>query len=382
MKKIAAKDYKRLDTLFKDLKHNSRQILGYPVSMDFDYSELYDFLDIPINNIGDPFEFGDYTNKTHAVEREVITFFAKLFRANPRDYWGYITNGGSESNLYGLYLARESFPNAMVYFSESTHYSVRKNIHLLNIPSIVIRAQENGEMDYEDFEQAISMHRHKSAIVLANYGTTMTEARDDVSKIKKILRKLAIHNHYIHCDGALAGAYGAFVEPKVPFDFKDGVDSIAVSGHKFIGSPMPCGIVVTKRSHKDRISKAVSYISTYDTTITGSRNGLSPLFMWYGLKKLGLEGLKQRYQHCLTLVEYCKTALQDIGITAWSNPGAITLVIPRVAESIRKKWQLASEENISHIICMPSVTTAQIDALVEDLQQVAEAESEAFELVF
>jgi histidine decarboxylase len=136
----------------------------------------------------------------------VVGFFAKLFRADPNDYWGYVTNGGSESNLYGLYLARELYPKGMVYYSESTHYSIRKNIHLLNIPSIVIRSQENGEIDYTDLENTLRINRDKPAIVLANYGTTMKEAKDDVARIKSILKNLAIQDSYIHCDAALAGS--------------------------------------------------------------------------------------------------------------------------------------------------------------------------------
>ncbi|MBU2020019.1 MAG: histidine decarboxylase, partial [Bacteroidetes bacterium] len=234
--------------------------LGYPVSKDFDYSELSEFLEFPINNLGDPYNASTYRVQTHDMEKEVVGFFARLFRAQSNDYWGYVTNGGSESNLYGLYLAREIYPKGMVYYSESTHYSVRKNIHLLGIPSIVIRSQENGEIDYEDFENTVRMNRHMPVIFLANFGTTMTEAKDDVARIKTTLKRLAVHDHYIHCDAALAGSYGAFIEPRMPFDFKDGADSISISGHKFIGSPIPCGVIVTKKSNRDRISKGIAYI--------------------------------------------------------------------------------------------------------------------------
>ncbi|WP_232756027.1 histidine decarboxylase [Salegentibacter salarius] len=264
---LAEKDRERLENLKESLGKSRDTFLGYPVSKDFDYSELTPFLQYPINNLGDPFEEGTWKVQTHEMEKEVVAFFAKLFRAHPKDYWGYVTNGGSESNLYGLYLAREMYPKAMVYYSESTHYSVRKNIHLLNIPSIVIRSQENGEIDYEDFENTLRMNRHKPAIVLTTFGTTMKEAKDDVSRIKGILRNLAVQDHYIHCDAALSGSYGAFMEPRVPFDFKDGADSISISGHKFVGSPIPCGVIITKRGHRDRIAKGISYIGSLDTTI-------------------------------------------------------------------------------------------------------------------
>jgi histidine decarboxylase len=356
----------QIDVLLNKVIIASDKFLGYPVSKDFDYSRLYEFLKYPINNLGDPFEDSTYKVQTHEMERVVIAFFAKLFRANPLDYWGYVTNGGSESNLYGLYIARELYPKAMVYFSESTHYSVKKNIHLLNIPSIIIRSHENGEMDYDDLESTLKYNRHKPAIILTTFGTTMKEAKDDVSKVKKILKKLAIQDHYIHCDAALSGCYGAFIEPRIPFDFVDGADSISISGHKFIGSPIPSGVIITKRSLRDRIAKGISYIGSLDTTITGSRNGHSPLFLWYAISKMGVEGLEKRYRYCLEVAEYCKIELIKIGIDAWMNKGSITVVFPKVSDSIKDEWQLATDE-ITHVICMPNVTKIQIDKFIADI---------------
>jgi histidine decarboxylase len=375
-------DAQRLVDLEQIIAISNHNSIGYPISKDFDFSEMMPFLKYPINNVGDPFENSINKVKTHELEREVVGFFAKLFRADPNDYWGYVTNGGSESNLYGLYLARELYPKGMVYYSESTHYSIRKNIHLLNIPSIVIRSQENGEIDYTDLENTLRINRDKPAIILANFGTTMKEAKDDVSKIKTILRSLAIQDSYIHCDGALSGSYGPFIEPRVPFDFMDGADSISISGHKFIGSPIPSGVIITKRSNRDRIAKGISYIGSLDTTITGSRNGHCPLFLWYALKKMGVEGLRNRYLNSLVVAEYCETRLNEIGIPAWRNPNAITVVFPKVTDTIIAKWQLATQETISHIICMPSVTKDQIDELISDIQNCVEVVKNDFEFAF
>ena len=102
----------------------------------------------------------------------------------------------------------------MVYYSEATHYSVQKNIHLLGMPSIVIRPQPNGEIDYEDLKETIGMHRHKPVIILANVGTTMTEAKGDVARIKTILNAYAIKSSYIHSDAALSGIYLGYLHAR------------------------------------------------------------------------------------------------------------------------------------------------------------------------
>ncbi len=364
---LSAADARQLHMLLEKVKRNTDFFLGYPVTKDFDYAALATFLQYPMNNLGDPFVPSTYAVDSREMEREVIQFFAELFRAPADNYWGYVTNGGSEGNLYGLYLARELHPNAMVYHSEATHYSVQKNLHLLNMQNIVISSQENGEIDYEDLEQTMRLNRQRPVIIMANIGTTMTEARDDIGRIKQILKKLAIQHYYIHADGALSGGYSAFIEPRPSFDFVDGADSIAISGHKFFGSPMPCGIVIAKKSNRDRIARSVDYIGSIDTTITGSRNGHSPLFLWHTIKRLGHKGLKQRALHSLETAAYTESKLRSLGIAAWRNPQAITVNFPAPPAAICKKWQLAAEHENTHIICMPNVTKAQIDLFIQDL---------------
>ncbi|MBU2019265.1 MAG: histidine decarboxylase [Bacteroidetes bacterium] len=343
--------------------------LGYPLARDFSFDALAPFLNLQINNVGDPFTPSSLTIDTKEREIEVLHFFSKMLRASIENTWGYVTNGGSEGNLYGLYLAREAYPNGMVYYSESTHYSVKKNLHLLNIPNIVIRSLDNGEIDYRDLDRTVKLRRHRPAIFFMNVGTTMTEAIDQLDKIKAIITKYALKDYYIHVDGALAGIMAPFYKEKPKFDFQDGIDSISISGHKFIGSPIPCGIVLCKKEHSDRIAKSISYVKTKDTTITGSRNGLSPLIIWYALKKLGVSGLRQRYESSKELAEYTLTQLTLIGYDAWKNKNAITIVLKKPSDLICKKYQLAVQDDIAHIICMPGIEKSQIDALIDDLKE-------------
>ena len=367
MNTLKTEDRQRLSDYMEKAFACSKYFIGYPIATDFDYSELYPLLKLPLNNVGDPFIESTYNLNSRSLELEVLRFFADLFKAPADNWWGYVTNGGSEGNLYALYLARELYPDGIVYYSEATHYSVQKNIQLLNLRSIVIRTNELGEMDYRDLAQMIQLNREKPVIILANIGTTMTEAKDNLSTIRKVLRKYAIKNHYIHCDAALAGTYSALLDLEPGFDFSHGADSIAISGHKFIGSPLPCGLALVKKNYKDRIGKAIPYIGTLDTTISGSRNGHSPLFLWYAIRKLGKEGLRARAIECLSLAEYTVSKLQAIGVDAWRNPSAITVVFPAPPVALRQKWQIATENGLSHIICMPGLKKQLIDEFIEDL---------------
>ncbi|WP_103068105.1 histidine decarboxylase [Aquimarina sediminis] len=366
--KLHTIEQQQLEQLFNSIKNTTQNFLGYPVSKDFDYSELMPFLQFPLNNLGDPFSESTYRVDSRTMEREVVNFFAKLFRAEENNIWGYVTNGGSEGNLYGLYVARELFPKGMVYFSEATHYSIQKNVTLLNTDYVIVKSLPNGEIDYNDLKEAIGYNRHRPAIVVANIGTTMTEAKDNTKKIKATLEGMAIEKHYIHADAALAGGFAPFVTPRPEFDFKDGIDSISISGHKFIGSPMPSGVVIVKKDNRDRIARRIAYIGSSDATITGSRNGHTPLFLWYAIKKLGVEGFKKRTEHSLSVATYTENKLKELGIEAWRNPNAITIIFPAPNKKIIDKWQLATEKGQSHIICMPNVSHEQIDEFIADMK--------------
>ena len=113
----------------------------------------------------------------------------------------------------------------------------------------------------------------------------MKEGRHDIRVIQGILDDMAMERRYIHSDAALCGGYAAFLEPRPAWDFSD---SIAISGHKFFASPIPCSIVLARREHVDRVGHAVSYIGTRDTTISGSRDGFAPMLLWYAIRSLGV----------------------------------------------------------------------------------------------
>ena len=370
---LSGEDAVRLGAFFDEISKQRETFVGYPCTGRFDYSELFRFLSFPINNVGDPFNPCTYHLHTREFEREVLDWFAELMHVPADDWWGYVTNGGTEGNLYGLYLARELYPEGMVYYSQGTHYSVSKNLRLLRMPHIMIRSQANGEIDYEDLRESIRIHREAPPIIFANIGTTMKEGHDDVGRVQAILQELAIPAHYIHCDAALCGMTLPFIPGAPVFDFRAGIDSLSISGHKFIGSPMPCGIVLALKAAVDRIARSIEYVGSLDTTITGSRNGITPLILWYAIRTHGHEGFARWVAGCLEVADYAIKRFREIGMEAWRNPNAITVVIPRPPDSITDKWQIAVHEDCGHVIVMPHITRGKIDELVADFVATREA---------
>ncbi len=357
---------RRLDLLLNTIQEAASHQIGYPTNQNFDFSALTPFLDYSINNIGDPFHESNFRSNSHEIEREVISRFAEFTRIDPDDAWGYVTSGGTEGNMYGLYLARELFPNAMFYFSEDTHYSVLKNVRVLNARYIMIKRQENGEIDYQDLYDMVKVHRDLPAVIMANIGTTMRGAIDDLENIKGILHDLRITNSYIHADAALSGLILPFVPEPQPFGFDAGIDSISISGHKLLGAPLPCGVVITRKSYVERVGRAVEYVGVQDTTLSGSRSAFAPLMIWYALSNYGTEGVRELVEGMIDTAEYAVTRFNERGIPAWRNRNSVTVVFPKPPQDVFAKWQIAPEGQEAHIITMPHVTREMIDELVED----------------
>jgi len=368
-KPLDSADQKKLDDLFAGMRKGREFMTGYPCNQGYDYNELAPLLNVSANNIGDPWQNSNYAMNTLEFEREVLKMFGEWLHAPEDNMWGYITGGGTEGNMYGLYLARELHPKGIVYYSEDTHYSVTKIIHVLNMQSIMIRSQENGEIDYDDLRETVRLNRDKPAIIFANIGTTMKQAVDNLPKIKDILRSLAINDYYLHSDAAFPGAYFPFIDNAPPFDFAAGTHSISISGHKFIGSPQPCGIAMALRSNVQRIGRRIEYIGAMDTTIPGSRSAVTPMILWYALKRRGKEGMRQLAYHCLDLAEYCEKQMNAAGIPAWRNEQSLTIVFPRPSDAIIRKWSLAPNRDIAHVITVGHLTRETIDRLIEDLKK-------------
>jgi histidine decarboxylase len=370
--KLTPGDQQRLETFLGKLQRLRRYFVGYPCNQDFDYSALAPFLDFTINNVGDPFGGSNIPLNTHEFEREVLADFAELTHAPKDDWWGYVTAGGTEGNMYGLYVARELFPDSICYFSEDTHYSVAKVLRLQHTRNIMLKSQPNGEIDYADLRETLRIHRDCPPIIFANIGTTMKGAVDNLATIRSILEELAIPNAYIHADAALSGMILPFVDDPQPWDFADGADSISISGHKMLGSPLPCGVALARKHYVDRIARSIEYIGALDTTIAGSRSAVAPLYLWYRLRTLGRDGCRAMVQRSLHLAEYAIGALAKHGVEAWRHKNSITVVFPRPADAVMKKWILAPRKGIGHIITMPHMTEDIIDEFAADYAAAAQ----------
>lgn len=359
------------------LANRSADHLGYPYN--FDHAEhlgpLHDLLRYSINNLGDPYDPSNYDVETREYETAVIDTYAALWGAEPGNYWGYVAHSGTEGNRLCLEIAARAFPNGIVYHSDATHYSVPGAARTMKLEPRTVPTQPNGEIDYYALRAALKKGKDEGrpAICVLNIGTTMTGAIDDVTKTTEFLEELGYdmeNDVFIHLDGALSGLMVPFMrdfdESKRP-DFRHpAVASYGCSGHKFLGCPMPAGIVVVRGKFVKNVHERIEYLGSDVITSIGSRNGHSSVFLWYQLQRKGREGLQADVDQCYSNAAFLRTALEERGVSCFKNINSNTVVFerPPTLEFI-KHYHLACT-TIGHVVVMQSVTRELLTKFADD----------------
>jgi len=358
------------------LKRKSSVHFGYPYNLSYDHEELHNFMRYSINNLGDPFVPSNYGVHSRQFECAVIDFFSHLFKADPEETWGYVTTCGTEGNLHGILLARECHPDGILYASRESHYSIFKAARYYRMDAKSIPTLPMGEIDYNLLARELSDNKDRPAIINVNIGTTVKGAVDNLDRILRLLKSLNIprERYHIHCDGALFAMMMPFVDYAPDISFQKPIDSISVSGHKMLGCPMPCGIALSRKEHVKKVEQRIEYLNSVDTTIMGSRNGQSVLYLWYSLRKKSLAGIKNDVLLCMETARYLLEELTTkLGIICRLNDLSTTVVLERpLDDTFVKRWQLACEEDIAHVVVMPNVTKTKIDLFVRELSESIE----------
>ncbi|WP_051690968.1 pyridoxal-dependent decarboxylase [Photorhabdus australis] len=126
---------KALTELDSYVQKTREKFLGYQANQELDYSsEIGKYLDVHLNNVGDPFMAGNFRLNSKFVERAVLDYFAKLWNIPDRyntapgeGYWGYVLSMGStEGNLYALRNARDYLAGKILWVDSSLNSSLQQ----------------------------------------------------------------------------------------------------------------------------------------------------------------------------------------------------------------------------------------------------------------
>ena len=85
---LSISDQNKLDSFWSYCVKNQYFNIGYPESADFDYTILERFMRFSINNCGDWGEYCNYLLNSFDFEKEVMEYFAQLFKIPFEESWG------------------------------------------------------------------------------------------------------------------------------------------------------------------------------------------------------------------------------------------------------------------------------------------------------
>jgi len=374
-----------LDAIAAELVDRQYNQWGYPfnhsVSMKAYDQWLVDrgLSDLTLINVGDPFKQDWDMLHTDVFERKVLDFWARHYGFE-NNYWGVITNGGTDGNMHGIYFGRklleaETGMAPIVYVSEEAHYSVKKLADIQNLEERVIKALPAGHMDTAELERQLDPSR--PALIVIAVGGTFKSAVDDQEAVNAVIDRVRPRAVYRHVDMALMGGYLPFLSNQEARDIVDVrkmcFDSLAVSGHKFISLNEPCGVFICKREILEKTqSTPISYLSDrVIPTISCSRSGFAALKMFWRITTTTESGFRKQAEHALAMTDYLRERLEEIGYFTLVNPFANTVCFTRPPDDIVHKYALACIDSpefgkLSHAVVMQYFTPELIDRFVEE----------------
>ncbi len=283
-------------------------------------------------------------------------------------------------------LVKQLLIPTVFYTKDHTHYSIPKISEILRLNIRPILPNEDGSMNLDNFKKELVLHLgahpKSSIIVIANIGTTITGAIDDVPNIKKILDELQPKPTYtIHLDGALTGFVMPILKPfgdvENYFDAL-GVNTLAFSAHKYPGLSQPCGVILARQAFFkkafEKTERSIEYVGNIlDVTITGSRSGLNVLMFYNALCALGIgknnNKLTQMVNENLRIAKYLYEELVKLyGREKVSYLYHFNVIFPKPSMDIAKKYQLMITGERATICVLTNVTKELIDQFINELR--------------
>jgi histidine decarboxylase len=346
--------------------------LGYPYNLVGRSPVPTQFSGYLINNLGDPYAGSHYASEVCDLEREAVQWLMDLWGCDDYDdYWGTIGASGTEGNLWAIYLAREAFPDAVLLYGREAHYSIPKAARILRVSAEAVDCDPTGAIDAAALRKKLTNLSARNVIVVLTCGTTVKGAHDDIGAILEALDDAGYGSdrRFVHIDGALNAMVLPFLgeaPSSLQPTFRHAIDSISTSGHKMIGTPMPCGALVARRVHSARVAQAIAYLRSNDTTLMGSRNGHAVMALWSRLTFHGIEGFRKDALRSVERAERTASVMRSAGVPILLNPYSLTLVFPKPNEEIVRQYQLACYRHDAHAIIMPSVSDSLIARFLYD----------------
>ena len=234
---------------------------------------------------------------------EVTVDWLRQLVGLPAQFRGHIEDTASTGVLAAAMVARSLTPDRRVLVcSEHAHSVGEKAARLLGLELRKVPTDHAFRMRPD------LMREHDACLVIATVGTTGMASVDPVPEIAE---RCATAGTWLHVDAAYAGSAAILPELQGLFAGWERADSIGLNPHKWLGVPMDCSVLWTRRQEEFRnaFSLVPEFLRSPDDALNLSEVSIPlgrrfrALKLWAVLRCYGRRGLQERLREHLRLAQ-------------------------------------------------------------------------------
>lgn len=301
--------------------------------------------------------WGEEVNEgTHEMEVEAVRMVSSLLNLNDEKAVGFISSGGTESNLLAMRTAkllgekRRKTSKPEVVMPYSGHFSFRLAGDLFGIRIREVDLDEDFRPKMDQVEELIN---ENTIALVCSAPEAELQVMDPVEQFAEIAEKRDI---YLHVDAAFGGFLYPFMKDlgysMPPFDFSlPAVCSMMTDAHKLGLVPIACSFTLFRANYvfDDIPTERLSI-----HTITSTKNGGLAAGAWGLFQLLGREGYKEYVRNALDVANILARGISSIKELKLIGPKRVGTVlgftstdgisIERVFQEIlRRRWGVSLE---------------------------------------
>jgi aromatic-L-amino-acid/L-tryptophan decarboxylase len=242
---------------------------------------------------------------------EVTLDWLRQLLGLPEEFRGHLEDTASTGVLSALAVARARRPDRrVVVCSEHAHSAADKAARLLELEL------RKAPVDDEFRLRPERLELDDACAVVATIGTTGAAAVDPVPAIADAC---AASGAWLHVDAAYAGSAAVCPELRRHFSGWERADSVGVNPHKWLGVPMDCSALWTRRPDEFRaaFSLVPEFLRSPDDAVNLSEVSIPlgrrfrALKLWAVLRCFGRSGLQERIREHLRLAALFEGWVRD-----------------------------------------------------------------------
>ncbi|QZP37631.1 tyrosine decarboxylase MfnA [Halobaculum magnesiiphilum] len=284
---------------------------------------------------------------------------------------GYVTSGGSESNIQAVRSAREraESDDPVVVAPESAHFSFHKAASVLGVELRTVPTDDAGRADVDAVAAAVD---DDVALVVAVAGSTEYGRVDPIPAMADLAVDAGVP---LHVDAAWGGFHLPFSGHDWGFDV-DGVETLTIDPHKVGRAAVPAGgLLARDPTALDALAVDTPYLETASqASLTGTRSGAGVASAAAAMDELWPDGYRAEYERASELAAWFAEELRsrELDVVDPELP-LVAFDLPRATfEAVRERgWRISrTGAGEARVVVMPHVTRGSLSAFLDDLDDL------------